>query len=357
MPVTEFHIENFRSIEHADFQFPSRFALLIGDNGSGKTSMLEALQSWYAAMQEQSLNSHASPPTLHSSDLQRGSDLLTLSGTVELDGYAHTGEVAVERGTERQHNTICFKSEQVVMPPLLFLNTNRDTSGRGQADWLNFHPAALEALNACLPAFVPQYSELHVQGSRSLLCHAGTAHRTFVTRLSGGERTVLTLLMAIVRSLAGSLMESDAPIPSRAGVVLIDSLEQHLHPVAQRDMVALLTTHFPNCQFIATSHSPLIIGELQGVQVHVMADGTNWSAGQTFGRDVNHILECIMDTKPRTHQFHRMLSTISEDLGSDDPERVLNGKDAIDHLAEVIGENDAEVVRLRAWVEMMGHDW
>ena len=41
------------------------------------------------------------------------------------------------------------------------------------------------------------------------------------------------------------------------GIVLLDELEQHLHPLWQRHIVQLLRSQFPNTQFIGTSHSPL----------------------------------------------------------------------------------------------------
>jgi len=41
------------------------------------------------------------------------------------------------------------------------------------------------------------------------------------------------------------------------GIVLIDELEQHLHPVWQRKIIALLRQQFPALQFIVTTHSPL----------------------------------------------------------------------------------------------------
>ena len=44
------------------------------------------------------------------------------------------------------------------------------------------------------------------------------------------------------------------------GIVIIDELEQHLHPVWQRKIVKLLMSIFPNVQFIITTHSPLIAG-------------------------------------------------------------------------------------------------
>lgn len=42
-----------------------------------------------------------------------------------------------------------------------------------------------------------------------------------------------------------------------SGIVLIDELEQHLHPSWQKQMIKLLSDQFPNLQFIATTHSPL----------------------------------------------------------------------------------------------------
>jgi len=41
------------------------------------------------------------------------------------------------------------------------------------------------------------------------------------------------------------------------GIMLIDELEQHLHPELQRFFVAKMHNNFPNIQFIATSHSPI----------------------------------------------------------------------------------------------------
>lgn len=42
MRIDSIQIENFRGIEHLDMEFDPRFTLLVGDNGSGKTSILSA---------------------------------------------------------------------------------------------------------------------------------------------------------------------------------------------------------------------------------------------------------------------------------------------------------------------------
>lgn len=54
-----------------------------------------------------------------------------------------------------------------------------------------------------------------------------------------------------------------------AGIVIVDELEQHMHATLQRDIVHRLRRAFPNMQFIATTHSPLIasaVGPLSEAQ-------------------------------------------------------------------------------------------
>lgn len=43
------------------------------------------------------------------------------------------------------------------------------------------------------------------------------------------------------------------------GIVLIDEIDLHLHPIWQQTIMANLSKHFPNIQFIATAHSPLMV--------------------------------------------------------------------------------------------------
>jgi hypothetical protein len=42
------------------------------------------------------------------------------------------------------------------------------------------------------------------------------------------------------------------------GVVMVDEIDAHLHPTWQKKVGFWFTEHFPNFQFIVTTHSPLI---------------------------------------------------------------------------------------------------
>lgn len=57
------------------------------------------------------------------------------------------------------------------------------------------------------------------------------------------------------------------------GIVLIDEIEQHLHPRWQRNIMQLLQKSFPHVQFIATTHSPLVASGCEDIPVHSLKDG------------------------------------------------------------------------------------
>lgn len=52
------------------------------------------------------------------------------------------------------------------------------------------------------------------------------------------------------------------------GIVLIDEIETHLHLELQKIILKLLTTVFPNIQFIITTHSPFILSSLENTVVY-----------------------------------------------------------------------------------------
>lgn len=52
--------------------------------------------------------------------------------------------------------------------------------------------------------------------------------------------------------------------------VLIDEVENHLHPSMQRELLPKLTKAFPNVQFIVTTHSPLVVNSVKNSTVYVL---------------------------------------------------------------------------------------
>ncbi|SRR6266545_1079330 len=62
------------------------------------------------------------------------------------------------------------------------------------------------------------------------------------------------------------------------GIVMVDEIDLHLHPTWQMTVLRTLATDLPNIQFIVTSHSPLIVGSLEWMNIIVMKPGPKQSS-------------------------------------------------------------------------------
>ena len=76
-------------------------------------------------------------------------------------------------------------------------------------------------------------------------------------QLSFGYQTMMAWAADIGWRLFAKYPDSQNPLHEPA-IVLVDEIDLHLHPRWQRQIRELLTRHFPNIQFIATAHSPLM---------------------------------------------------------------------------------------------------
>jgi predicted ATP-binding protein involved in virulence len=87
--------------------------------------------------------------------------------------------------------------------------------------------------------------------------------------MSDGYRAYLgwvtDLLSHIVKGSSETLSLRDA-----RGVVLVDEIDLHLHPEWQRQVIPRLSAALPNLQFILTSHSPIIAGTLNRANIFVL---------------------------------------------------------------------------------------
>lgn len=110
--------------------------------------------------------------------------------------------------------------------------------------------------------------------------------------LSLGHRTVTAWIVDLAWRLVKRYPESSKPLGEPA-VVLIDEIDLHVHPRWQRTIMKQLSDHFTNVQFVATTHSPLMVGSMSGVNVAVLR--------QTEAGD--HV---VIDNEPRVVEGWRV---------------------------------------------------
>lgn len=80
------------------------------------------------------------------------------------------------------------------------------------------------------------------------------------TEMSDGFAAVLYIVADLILKMQDD--NSLSHIYQKQGIVLIDEIETHLHLELQRIIMPILTTVFPNIQFIITTHSPFVLSSM-----------------------------------------------------------------------------------------------
>ena len=209
----------------------------------------------------------------------------------------------------------------------------------------------LRVLQAAIKRFLPGYSNLRAAGgggSRLYIDRNGTT--LDVPQLSDGERGVLALVLDLARRLSQANPSVDDPLTDGQAVVLIDELELHLHPKWQRQIVRKLQTTFPRCQFIATTHSPQVVGELAHDRIQILTESGVHCPTHSFGVDSSRVLEEIMDTPPRNQEMETLLALVSQEVGRG---RFDKARESLAELEDKLGEDAPEVTRLSTLLDFM----
>lgn len=318
---------------------PARWTLLLGDNGVGKTTLLECLtqmtpvfnSSSGAGERDEDARFYVEPRIAWAEngpifalrrnaadacrvqatfvadailDRDVGSEQLTTS--VEFDRIGGKDEhLAFSRWPQTDDEAIPepeWSQRTKILPPLVLaygagrhmgvgnfelaeLPEATDSLLANQAELfdaeellLYLHHASLapragkakrqkDLLVKAIAAFLPEVgssSDIIIQGATAIgeKTKQGVFVRTRdgevpLKQLSFGYQTMMAWIGDIAMRLFLHAPDSDNALHVPA-IVVVDEIDLHLHPKWQREMRSLLSAAFPNVQFVATAHSPLL---------------------------------------------------------------------------------------------------
>ncbi|MFF3259504.1 AAA family ATPase [Streptomyces sp. NPDC002932] len=113
------------------------------------------------------------------------------------------------------------------------------------------------ALNILQDGLLPDGYRIADVDSEGLWVERG-GRRYPLREMSDGFRAVAALVVDILKQTHDVFGGFPVDLGKAPGIVIIDEIEAHLHVTWQRRIGPWLTTHFPNIQFIVTTHSPYI---------------------------------------------------------------------------------------------------
>lgn len=323
MRIAKLELQNFRCFEHYEIEFSEHFTLLIGDNGSGKTAILDALSfgfrnyfiNLYSKTEE--IAQFAEKDKRYVQHLSGQSPLREKSGNILLNFFGVLNQqklswVESEKSQQQDPLNRLFPISYLLnvhtldlLPALIKYSTNRlwkqssaaevqtlSPSSRlaGYEDYDNANPErmfrwfktqeiaalqkketryVLEAVRTAIISMIPDAKHIYWDFDWDELMLSTNNEQKSQTlpfsMLSDGCRNLLAMVADIAYRMACLNPQLEADILNQTeGIVLIDEIDLHLHPKWQRIVVDRLLATFPKVQFVATSHSPFIIQSLYG---------------------------------------------------------------------------------------------
>jgi len=196
--------------------------------------------------------------------------------------------------------------------------------------------------------FIPGYSDLRVKRyPKPHLLVEKDGETMSLDQLSDGEKNLIALVGDIARRLTIANAGSENPLDGD-GIILIDEIDLHLHPGWQRLMIPKLTSTFPNCQFMLTTHSPQVISHVRPEDVFLLKkENQNFvviKPSESYGKNTDRILEDVLGVDARPKDEKEMIHNLFVAIQKGDLE---TSKKLIDLLYALIGE-DPEITRAQA---------
>jgi predicted ATP-binding protein involved in virulence len=90
-----------------------------------------------------------------------------------------------------------------------------------------------------------------------------------IQKSSQGTTSVIAMFGLIYNYLRSLRLEGK-DVLHRGGIVVIDEVDAHLHPIWQQKIIGLLRDRFPRVQFLLTAHNPIVVAGCLEDEVSVL---------------------------------------------------------------------------------------
>ena len=215
---------------------------------------------------------------------------------------------------------------------------------------------ALDAVRNAIMAMLPEFENIHIaRKPRLAMVVEKEGMKLNISQLSDGEKCVLAMIGDLAKRLSLANPNMDNPLLGE-GVVLIDEIELHMHPSWQRMILGVLKKTFPNIQFIITTHSPIVLSEVDdSFKIFFMNNVGNETIINDFSRldgfDINYILEEFMGTKSRNIKTEELVRSVYSAINKKNKEQAVKN---ITKLKEITNENNEDVVMAEMLMKKKG---
>lgn len=413
MEIKHLDIENFRGIKKQKIEFKSGFNIIKGENGRGKTSILEAIAVGFGGyvagiadvttrhFLKTDIRKIVSPTgdggveEMYMVPMQVSMGVVLngreLEWARERKSVGGAKTTVVPRDIYHIAETMCGQSE-IELPVLVNLGAGRVWSQKkdkvqnkfgkkytrqvGYTDALqdasnikllmnwctkmelvafqnNTVIAEYEAVKSAVSKFMSimdENGDVRVFYDRRLseMVYAVDGNLNLMSDLSAGYQSLVWMAFEIAYRMAVLNPYKKKNITNTTGVVLIDEIDLHLHPKWQWKVVDALREVFPNVQFIATTHSPILFASCKDAWVIDIEQEECEYSYTHYGVDVNTAMDKYQNTDEVANGFKQQRELFYECIENGD---LVNAESILETLTEDSRLDHSGLISMRTILE------
>ncbi len=192
-----------------------------------------------------------------------------------------------------------------------------------------------------------------------------------VAQLSAGEKNVVALVADLVKravQLNAVLFNADSdelpgnesnPLKKTPGIVLIDEIDLHLHPRWQRIIVPKLVEHFPEIQFIITTHSPFVLQAIkpeytQIVRLKDFYINSSYENVYHYGVKIEDIIKNLQSiSEARIPEIQKKIEDVYELIDKGNLEEAWERMKELSHF---LSNSDDDIVKMETLIKFYDYD-
>lgn len=407
MRLSKLSVTDFRGFTELELPLHPEVTVLVGVNGAGKTSLLDAiaLMLTYLAGGVRSGRPEGGPISANDVRLGAGTASLTLEGELGgaatswtvaatlighlptnatslsgLDGPIRAAQESIQGGRPDLPLAVYFPTNRSALDIPARIRTSHEfdavsaydgaleggaSNFRGFFEWFREEEDVYNEAQLRLPGELEPISSLPLvrgaieslfPGGRGLRIERRPQRMTIerggvrldVAQLSDGEKCLLALAGDLARRMVLAAPFAANPLEQPA-VVLIDEVELHLHPGLQRTILPRLRAVFPKSQFIISTHSPQVLSSVRAENVRLLENFASKELERaTWRRDTNRILEAAFGDYGRPIEVATKLGQLREAV--EDERRHAEARALIAELNQMTEGEDPEVFFLKQFL-------